>query len=66
MLAPGREESGGYGIREISAIRRARVKAQVVKKPKVFWTRLRVLCILAGGRSQETFEMSVGERELVI
>lgn len=33
----------------MNAIRPARVKAQVVKKPKEVWRRLREECIVSGG-----------------
>lgn len=39
----------GRGMREMKAIMPARVKAQVVKKPKVVWRRLREECMVTVG-----------------
>lgn len=46
MVAEMRLGGVGRGRREMNAIMPARVKAQVVKKPKVVWRRLREECIV--------------------
>ena len=45
--ALGEEAGVGIGITERTAMSAARVKAQDVKKPKAFCTRVMVLCMMA-------------------
>ena len=47
MDALGEEGGVGIGITERTAMSAARAKAQDVKKPKAFCTRVMVLCMMA-------------------
>ncbi len=51
MVAVGEEVGDGMGMTERTAMSAARAKAQDVKKPKAFWMRVRVLCMLRKGRA---------------
>jgi hypothetical protein len=50
MEARGEPVGAGTGMIERRAIMQARVKAQLVKYPKVVWRRLRALCIVVKER----------------
>jgi len=51
--ALGESVGAGMGTKERRAMIEASVKAQVVKNPKVVWTRLRALCMTAVGHGME-------------